>query len=236
MSWLDCYDGIHVNRTLTKMTNPTVGVYFAELLTALMEVKSKNKADPNTGMWKLDRVRMREATGIGVQEQKRCEEILAKLGILFSDASEDARLAVDMRKYTETVYGGGMPDVRPLSKTMTMTAEERKAAKKEGITLRIVGLWKSDFQPEDPEYPIVKNLVEVYYGKGVCRDVQWKPIFKMLHAAAQDFGALEEIVDYALATNYTSLPAAIDSFMKKHQTVALGEQKISNGDLYGVDF
>lgn len=236
MCYLNCYETADVNLKLVRLTNPTVGIYFAKLMEILANVQRKGKADPVTGMWTLDRRYMESETGIDSAEQKNCEEILTKLGIVMSDQTKPNRLAVNMKRYTEILLDSAIPESDFLSKTAKMTHMERQIVKKIGIKNRIMNLWKENILPTDPEYKPVKDLVDVYYDKGVNKDAQWKSVFRIIHSAVTDAESLKEMIDFVIATNYASIPAAIDSFMKKQQAISLGEQKKSDGKLFDMDF
>lgn len=240
--YLDCYETQTVNLKLVRLTNPTVGLYFAKLLILMKQIMKSGKFDQTTGFWKVDRRLIEDETGIITSEQKNCDEILAKLGILNLDTSNAGMVAVDMKKYTDLLSNTTDNETEVLSRNIKMTYSEKRLAKIIAIKERIVTLWKTPMQFTDPEHlPLIK-LVNVYYDKGLTKEDQWEVIFKEMHKRVTTLGELKELVNYILGTNYVSILAALNSFDKqsaitrKQGTVSLGDQKISNGDLYGVDF
>lgn len=239
MCMIECLETANVNKKLVRITNPGVGLYFAIVVEILKQVKAKNKFDPETGMFKLNRKYVESETGIGTSEQKNCDQILNRLGIVNIDPQNTDRISVDMKKYFEVLSDNSKLDVEVLPPTVKLTRAEKQAAKENGIKARIVGLWPGAEESGNPEIESISKLVNVYYGKGLVKCDQWEQIFKLLRAAAVDSDAVVELVNYVIATNYTSIPAAIDSFMRSHKPTAtrLGTKQEKSGKLMsGVEF
>lgn len=230
MCYIEAIKTTAINNKFTRITNPTVSIYFSILLTILEKVKQKRKYDMQSGLFTLDRKYIFNEVGIDTTEQKHCDEILFRLGIVTKiDPANSDCIAIDMKKYFEILTDNSLVPEDLLPKTVKMTAADRKVVKKASIKAGIVKL----FSETDPTaIDAVTKLVDVYYDKGNVKHEQWKPIVTMLHACTTDPTGLAEIVDYIIATNYTSIPAAIDSFMKKHagNATKLGtKQKVCTG-------
>ena len=239
MCMIECLETANVNKKLVRITNPGVGLYFAIVVEILKQVKAKNKFDPETGMFRLNRKYVESETGLGTSEQKNCDVILNRLGIVNIDPQNADRISVDMRKYFEVLSDNSKLDSEVLPPTVKLTKAEKQAAKENGIKARIVELWPGAEESGNPEIESISKLVNVYYGKGIVKHDQWEQIFKLLRAAAADAEAVEELVNYVIATNYTSIPAAIDSFMRSHKPTAtrLGTKQQKSGKLMnGVEF
>jgi len=237
MCYIELEDTISINRKFVRITNPTVATYFAELLVILKEVKRKNNFDPATGMWKLDRKFVFSELGLDTDEQKKADQILFRLGVITKiDPANADRIAIDMKRYFEILTDDSLIPEDLLPKTVKMTATDQKAVKKAAIKKRLVNLFE---ETDERAIEAVTKLVDVYYDKGMCKNSQWEQIVTMLHACTSDPEGISEIVDYVIATNYVSIPAAIDSFMKKHAPTATKlntKQTTCTGTMKDVEF
>lgn len=233
---IDCLETKPVNLKLARMTTPLVALHFALISEAFADSERKGKADPESGMFRLDRPLIQKMIGIDAAEQKNCEDILARLGIVERDRDKQDRIRIDFGKLIEALSGNS--EERALPEFAKRTVAEKRAMKEGAIKARIVGLWKKDLAEDDPERQAIADLVDVYYGKGMCKDSQWKANFELIRAAAKDSDAVAELTRYIISTNYTSIPAAIDSFMRRFapQVNRLGEQKKSDGRLLDLNF
>lgn len=238
MPYSDCYEAKSVNLKLARLTNPTVALYFAALLDSRKISAEKGKVD-QSGFWKPERPKIEAETGISTEEQKNCDSILAALKML---SKGDGSISLDLRKATEVIAGSTEAETAAISTNVRSTFSERKLAKAMAVKERIACLWKPTMTFTDPEHlPIIK-LINVYYDKGMTKEEQWQIVFDQIHARVSSLGELKEVVDYVISTNYASIPAALDSFDRRSPTArrqgtsSLGAQKISNGDLYAMEF
>ena len=152
------------------------------------------------------------------------------------DRDKQDRIRIDFGKLSEALSGNSAECALPDSAKRTVA--EKRAVKEEAIKARIVGLWKKGMAEDDPERQAIVDLVDVYYGKGMWKDSQWKANFELIGSAAKDSDAVIELTRYIISTNYASIPAAIDSFMRRFapQVSRLGEQKKSDGRLLDLNF
>jgi len=237
-TYLEVEDKISVNKKFARITNPTVAMYFAELLVILKEVKRKNKFDPTTGLWKLDRKYVFSELGLDTDEQKKADQVLFRLGVVTKiDPENPDRIAVNVKRYFELLTDDSLIPEDLLPKAVKLTAADQKAVKKAAIKKRLVNLFG---ETDERAQEAVTKLVDVYYDQhGYCKNAQWEPIVKMLHACTTDPAGISEIVDHVLTTNWQSIPAAIDSFMKKHAPTATklnSKQTTCSGVMKDVEF
>ncbi len=232
----DCFETKPVNLKLARIFTPLIALHFAIISEAFADSERKGKVDLESGMFRLDRPLIQKTTGIDAAEQKNCEDALARLGIVERDSEKQDRIRIDFGRLIEVLGGASAEAVLP--DCAKRTAAEKRAIKEDAIKARIVGLWKKDMAEDDPERQAIADLVDVYYGKGMCKDSQWKANFELIGAAAKDSDAVVELTRYIISTNYASIPAAIDSFMRRFapQVNRLGEQKKSDGRLLDLNF
>lgn len=239
MSYLDVYQTIPVSGKLAKATNPTVALYFATLLEVYEQVRRKRTFDPSSGFFKLDRAYMSERTGISNDEQRNCDLIMVALGVMKIDSSSKDKLAIDMRRYVEILADESKLPEELLPKTLKKTKADKQASKESAIKNMLVGVYPGFDGAGEEEREAIRTLVDVYYSKGVVKRAQWEQIFRLIKSAAKDASAVKEMTDYILATNYASIPAAIDSFMRRRMqygTKIGAEQKKSNGAFMSESF
>lgn len=217
MCMIEAYDLAQVNKKFARITNPIAALYFAEIVEILKQVKLKNKFDPATGMFKLNRKFVSDETGIETAEQKNCDQMFVKLGLVVVDSTNPDKLAVDMRRYTQLLTDQLVDAENILSPAARKTRAEKQEAKTSGIIASHVQSYSEicDHQLSEDEAEAVNNLVSVYYSKGIVKRAQWEQIFKLIISCAKDSSAVVELINYIIATNYTSIPIAVDNFMKK---------------------
>lgn len=222
MCYIETMDFANVNKKFVRITNPTVGLYFSVLVEVLKQVRLKNKFDPATGEFKLNRAFITSETGIATTDQKYCDQILTKLGIVTVNSTNADKLIVNMKRYMELLTDTSLQAETILSPTAKLTRAEKQAAKENGL----IDLYAAQYselvnrEVADQELTAIKKLIRVYYSKGVVKKEQWEPIFKILNSCTNDPASIVELVEYVNSTNYVSIPAAIDSFMKKHAPTA----------------
>lgn len=239
MSYLDVYQTLSVSGKLARATNPTTALYFATLLEVYEQVRRKRTFDPTSGFFKLDRAYVAERTGIPGEEQRNCDVMMAGLGVIRVDPSNKDKLAIDMRRYVEILADESKLPEELLTKTMKMTKAARQANKEQGIKDMLASAYPGFATADARERQAISTLVDVYYSKGLVKRAQWEQIFRLIKSAAKDPAAVEEMTDYILATNYASIPAAIDSFMRRRMQFGSkigAEQKRSNGALLDEKF
>lgn len=239
MSYLDVYQTISVSAKLARATNPTTALYFATLLEVYEQVRRKRTFDPTNGFFKLDRAYVASRTGIQSDEQRNCDAMMAGLGVIRVDPSSKDRLAIDMRRYVEVLADESKLPEELLPKTLKMTRASRQVSKESAIKGMLADAYPGFRTAPDKEKQAISTLVDVYYSKGLVKRAQWEQIFRLIKAAAKDADAVAEMTDYVLATNYASIPAAIDSFMRRKMQFGSkigAEQKKSNGALLDEKF
>jgi hypothetical protein len=240
MSYLDVYQTISVNCKLAKITNPTTALYFGALLEVYEQVKRKKTFDPASGVFRLDRTYVADRSGIPPDEQRNCDRAMAALGVIRVDPLSKDKLAIDMKRLVGLLADESKLPEEVLPKTIKMTKADRQASKEAGIKSMLASAY-GDLKALNPkEREAVETLVDVYYSKGLVKRSQWELIFKLIKSAAHGPDAVSEMIDYVLATNYASIPAALDSFMKSKQRQAgsrIGaQQKKSSGEFLGQEF
>lgn len=228
---------VRANTEFIKLTNLSIATYTELLFTILNAVSKKKTYDPTSGLFKVDRAYITERTGIPAEDQKQYDLTLYKLGVVVMiDPANKNKISLSAQRYLEIIADPTSVPENLVSKTAKMTYAEKQAAKVAGIQAGIVELFgESDERAQEA----VRKLVEVYYSKGVVKHEQWKPIVQMLHACTSDPDGISELVDYVIATNYVSIPAAVDSFMKKHAPTATklnSKQTTCTGTMSGVEF
>lgn len=217
---------VRANSRFIAVAGLNTAVYIEILCTILTSVDLKNKYDPETGFWKLNRDFVRNRTGILPADQRFCDQALVKLGIIVVDPDDSDKIKVDTKRYLSYLVATEIPEELTVPEYMKRTRAENQQAKLATLIERYTDL----FGYEDEESrSIIKKLVEVYYKMGYTKKAQWEPIVPIVRSCVADYTALEELVNAIIASNYRSIPTAIDVFMKKHKptgTKLNAEQKV----------
>lgn len=203
---------VRANSAFIKIAGLPTAAYMELLCSILTAVDKKKRYDPTSGFWKIDRGYIEDRCGISPSDQRGCDEILAKLGIVESDPDNPNRIRVDSSKYYSLIIQAEIPDVE-ISSAQKKTKSEKTQAKKAAL----IDLYSSLFGYSDEKSnAAVKDLVEAYYSKGYVKKAQWIPVASRFSALAKDPDAVEELASAVLASNYQSIPNAIDAFVKSH--------------------
>jgi len=204
------------NIKLAKLAGLQTAVYWETLLNIITRVVKK-KTYNEEGFFKVDRKYVESITTLTVEEQYVCDEALSKLEVVLYNKDNRDLLQVNVKNMLSVLVEDNISDLKKISKLAKVSKADKAAGKKIGVVERVVGLFNETDQISELA---VRKLVGVYYDKGIQRNDQWNAIIPIIHEAAHDPDTLTRLVDHILATNYTSIPTAVESFKKTNKTSA----------------
>lgn len=205
---------VNVNKKLIKMVGFATATYFTLLLDVLKEVQNKKTYDPETGFFTLQRIYISKEIGLPPEEQKNSDEILVKLGVLHIDPENKNKLAIDVKAYQELLINDEQDPETLLSSNIKLTKAQKQINKTDAIKMKIVALFG---ETDEITLKSFTTLVDVYYDKGYCKNAQWIQVINLLKQTAKSPEEFVKIVDYIIATNWQSIPSAVDTYTKTCQ-------------------
>lgn len=154
---------INVNTKAIQLFGRDTALYLSVLLNAYSRVRDKQTYDEE-GFWTLKRSYVTDKTTLTPEEQKECDDILSKAGIV--ERSATSKLRVNAAQLTTVLTSEDTAMLKTIAATTKATTKAEKAkAKKEGIQTTMKKICNDLTADEDLQNALGSWVESVYANK-----------------------------------------------------------------------
>lgn len=202
---------ISVNKKAAHLFGRDTAIYWAELVNVITKVIKEKNFD-NEGYFKVDRDYIFSETTLTIEDQIKCDKILAKSAVLESNPKDDSFIRVDLEEMSKLLISEDTAILNKITKLSKASASDSKEAKQAGIRANLMKIVRADETSETLIKAYENWMISLQENKKALS----KPITIKFISQVRDYSTDKntqlKIVELAMQKAYNNAEWVIKSF------------------------